>query len=803
MRELNENARKVEEIRHGLHLVEGERKMSIPVTGVFDDLNVDVVNEEGSDVRVLGTIKGESKPPLDAPLPDYGRRLLDLREHIHRRVCGAPRWRGRSVEEFSDYITMVWKCIERSNFHLNFVAAYERMNYDILVHKVDQCAQKLTTLYCTTFDTVSKDIRKDADHRSDGGIVNIPDLLEKYDDKLAAKMMTHLHKLDGDVNVILEDKRFTKWSTDQLSRWKRYKTDQAAHWRRLIDGQVNNIFLYESLVEGYKKKLRDEANGMFRDGKFKKLTLQEQQRKFDALFDKLVTQASEQNPPFNEEVAQHVDQVFADNKDLVWVTKGGSRAFKPSWPFSLVFSHSYAHRQKCKLHAIEYSIKKDIKQTLAGVTQYSDGIVGKCIQLTKVALVDAEKEMPVSDAMKEKVFRSVTKLIRTELQRIQYEWDKKNSVSARFASCRPQMKSYFKNLGKGWLGMVLLEASVCDWLSNNMQMSFEEELTTIVGTTLKGKRWVVSADVMQALVDNSLVQYLEMKNIKAVLGKVSNPKDHIKDVVSHLIAHEVLQCSTKKLEAYKQALKESISAAARSAADVKKDCALTFLSTLKSKLREYLHTPATNCLLTTMPDAGDPNFNCDEQSTDIFDPSNKDFVCSKMLDTVDAMSNPSVDVTPAVLAFIKDRAHGASRGVMPRCGELCPLCKSPCTRELGHVTTEEEKRHDSYHQPVGLVGGRNVRTDELVPGSCYFNANNGWRFHHSDGKWYEYSKFDQVFPNWSLPVEKEPLLLREHIFYNYQDDLASFFSLKKCTELPPAYNHPMSDIKQHIGKLMS
>ncbi|GMF56792.1 unnamed protein product [Phytophthora fragariaefolia] len=340
---------------------------------------------------------------------------------------------------------MVWKCIERSNFHLNFVAAYERMNYDILVHKVDQCAQKLTTLYCTTFDTVSKDIRKDADHRSDGGIVNIPELLEKYDDKLAAKMMTHLHKLDGDVNVILEDKRFIKWSTDQLSRWKRYKTDQAAHWRRLIDGQVNNIFLYESLVEGYKKKLRDEANGMFRDGKFKKLTLQEQQRKFDTLFDKLVTQASEQNPPFNEEVAQHVDQVFADNKDLVWVSKAGLRTAK--------LTSTIYPTQKCNLHAIEYSIKKDIKQTLAGVTEYSDGIVGKCIQLTKVALVNAEKEMPVSDAMKKQVFRNVNKLIRTELQRIQMKWDSENSVAARFASCRPQMKSYFENLGKGCWGV--------------------------------------------------------------------------------------------------------------------------------------------------------------------------------------------------------------------------------------------------------------------------------------------------------------------------------------------------------------
>jgi hypothetical protein len=172
------------------------------------------------------------------------------------------------------------------------------------------------------------------------------------------------------------------------------------------------------------------------------------------------------------------------------------------------------------------------------------------------------------------------------------------------------------------------------------------------------------------------------------------------------------------------------------------------------------------------------------------------------LDAIDLMTAQHVHVTMGVLAYIKDRAHGASRGVMPRCGELCPLCKSPCTRELGHVTKEEEKLHDSYHQPVGLVGIKHAETNELGPGSCSFNAKNGWRFKRS-GEWHNFSDFDKVFPNWSLPVEKEPLLLREHIFYNYQIDLASFFSGEKCTEIPPSYNHLMSDINQHISKLLS
>eukprot|EP00644_Phytophthora_capsici_P013449 jgi/Phyca11/507687/fgenesh2_kg.PHYCAscaffold_29_\ len=173
-----------------------------------------------------------------------------------------------------------------------------------------------------------------------------------------------------------------------------------------------------------------------------------------------------------------------------------------------------------------------------------------------------------------------------------------------------------------------------------------------------------------------------------------------------------------------------------------------------------------------------------------------------MLAVIDDFCNESVDVTQSVLAYIKDRAHGASRGVMPRCGELCPLCMSPCTRELGHVTNEEEKCHDSYHQPVGLIGNHFKKTDELVAGSCKANADAKLLFRR-DGEWHKYSDFDKVFPNWCLPVEKEPLMLREYIFYNFQSELASLHQKKPCPQLPPTYNHLMSDIKQHIDKLVS
>ncbi|CAK4077552.1 unnamed protein product [Aphanomyces euteiches] len=118
--------------------------------------------------------------------------------------------------------------------------------------------------------------------------------------------------------------------------------------------------------------------------------------------------------------------------------------------------------------------------------------------------------------------------------------------------------------------------------------------------------------------------------------------------------------------------------------------------------------------------------------------------------------------------------------------------------------SEDEKCHDTYHQPTGLTGWHDKNSRELDPGSCFSNAGANVSFQHGKDKYYPYKDFNKVFPNWSQPIKKQPLRLREYMFCNFQDNLVAMYARpKKCTVIPCEYNHSLQDIKQTISALIS
>ncbi|OQR82458.1 hypothetical protein THRCLA_11014, partial [Thraustotheca clavata] len=128
MKNLRENAKKVEDLRlHGSE-PNGSHDSS---TRFFRDFQSNIHVEDASDVRFLGMTQGQSDPPMDGPLSDYGERLLRFRDYIHTRACQrAKRWKARKFLEVNDCFDLVWQCISTSNFQMDFVAAYERISYE-------------------------------------------------------------------------------------------------------------------------------------------------------------------------------------------------------------------------------------------------------------------------------------------------------------------------------------------------------------------------------------------------------------------------------------------------------------------------------------------------------------------------------------------------------------------------------------------------------------------------------------------------------------------------------------------------
>lgn len=127
---------------------------------------------------------------------------------------------------------------------------------------------------------------------------------------------------------------------------------------------------------------------------------------------------------------------------------------------------------------------------------------------------------------------------------------------------KEEMKTYFVNLGMGCYGMYLLKTAVCDWLKLTRCKPFIEELVFTVGIKLKTQRWVCDAEVMQVMVDDSLVNLNIKKKIFNALLKIREPLKHIREIVSEIIQNDVRHCFAIVQKAYRRAITDCIKTSA-------------------------------------------------------------------------------------------------------------------------------------------------------------------------------------------------------------------------------------------------
>ena len=81
----------------------------------------------------------------------------------------------------------------------------------------------------------------------------------------------------------------------------------------------------------------------------------------------------------------------------------------------------------------------------------------------------------------------------------------------------------------------------------------------------------------------------------------------------------------------------------------------------------------------------------------------------------------------------------------PRCSAVCPHCRSLCKHLANHHS--EFSRHDTFHQPEGIVGGFWAETSHrfherntLVYHTCSTMVADKCKF-GKDGVWHDYENF--------------------------------------------------------------
>ncbi|EQC40124.1 hypothetical protein SDRG_02775 [Saprolegnia diclina VS20] len=770
------------------------------------DFRADMNDEAGSDVRFLGMTQGQTTPPNDVPLPDFGERLVRFRDHMHARAIES-QWQARTISELSESLDLVWTCLQSANFELDFASAHERVVYDRLVQMMTEHTQELAKIYSDAFDNVLQTMSADSAAEKTLDASN----RRKYETLLEHHVESHVATLEAVVATSLNQDAFAKWATTMQDMWTDKKQRQAAHSARLVQSKVQHLFEYDAITKVYKEKI--QAKIVDHNTSFgPEATMQA----FDAIFNEILSDARLQNPAFAPQVPKLVHAVIHNNHvftpdELARLSSDDTDGWSPAklvGKAARTFSNVVLSRNTTSRDTeLTDAVCDLVGSLLADVERYSDDVALTCARDVQRLL--ASKQLTPSQH--KAGLRALTSMLTSELQLRQRRWDEANSVVAKFAACKASMLLFAQNVCDGQKAAQLLSTTLNEWLGLNLTKTFEEEVVSVVASSLKHARWVRAADAMQAALDTDLLQYLRKKKMRKVLSLIDEPTAHAADVTSALVRKEVQKCYVHVSKKLVRDIEESIAAAADAATHATSERTKCFVHALRLSLQSRLKCSGTSALIESLPAVAGNVMNCDDQGPSAFALTTDQDAISVPLDLlrrIGAMASqlrPSSEwsstMTKAVVGVIQNEAYGAVDGIMPRCGAPCPRCHCPCTKALGHTSTKDNALHNTYHQPEGLVGVWDVDTRELLAASCATCVVDNCTMVFTSGN-RPYTEFETVYPGWALPRVTKFLPLREYVFAQCQSELSQMFNKLPCTSMPISYAHNLDDIDEQLKRLL-
>ncbi|KDO19247.1 hypothetical protein SPRG_15121 [Saprolegnia parasitica CBS 223.65] len=765
-------------------------------TTFLRDFCTDITDEVRCDARFLGVTQGQTTPPNDVPLPDFGDRLVRFRDHIHTRAMDDGAWQARTFGKLSESFDLVWMCLQSADFELDFASTHQRVVYDQLVEAMAGHTHELAKIYSEAFDAVLQAMSADsaaktAPNASCSG---------QYTTLLEDTVKKAVDTLDAVVATMLLEPAFAEWVLKMQDSWTDKKRHHASHTARLVESKVQHLFEFDAITKVYKEEIQTAiVDHNATCGPEKTLAA------LTASLTRLWT-SGVFTPDELRLLASDDDEVGDVWRPLKHMPQGAE-----------------ASREAEVVDAVRERVASD----LAEVDRYADHAALLCVMNVK-HLVNT---MQLKPSELKTGLRTLELTLQAELQQRQERWDAANSVVAKFEAHRPSMLRFAQSVAEGQKTAQLLTTTLNEWLGRHLKKAFEEEVVSVVASALKDARWVCTPDAMQAALDMDLLQLMRKRDIDTVLDHIQRPAKLVADVTHRLVLAQVQACYVRVAKKLVLDVKECIGSASAAARDAVCQRSEVFVYTLRLTLQRRLKCSGTSALIESLPLVAGDVMNCDDQGPSAFDIDDGRSIPKSLLVCVaalDASLGPSAvlssTITRKIVKVIRNEAYGAADGIMPRCGKPCPRCKCPCTKALGHAfrkkdtkapsrasskkatrghvsTTEDNTLHDTYHQPGGLVGGYCVDTKQLYALSCAACVvENDYMVLSSGNR--PYTDFPKVYRGWALPRVTKFLPLREYIFANCQPELARNHNMLQCATIPASYAHDLGDIEKQLERLL-
>nr|CAH0113459.1 unnamed protein product [Daphnia galeata] len=785
----------------------GNKSTYLKSENPFSDFKMDSSDSSASDVRILGNVNKQTEPPDDVPDEKYGAELIQLREHIHRRVAnveGKTKWKSRSVGEFSSYIKNVWECICSANFILTFKTIMEHETFDKLDFDYKKIERKLAEAYEKSFANIRKEmITLSANKKSS---VSLDDFEEKLRNELHQIQM----ELNEGVDDLVKEKGREKWKVQFENMWESNKRQQDFNWKCNLKNTFDTIFNYEKRVEEYKKKMRQEINEFFKtkNPDVSKWTKGEKNEIFDEMFDKLLSEAKDEFP--RKEVAAEIIKVYQNSTVIknrtipINLNSHGIlnrlKAVAGEYlkkQYTSLFGNEKENKKKNSINLCADSVDNTIKRITNGKFCYSDSIISEMIRS-----VDEEiKTYNITERSKiEELNDYGMRLIINLMEDIEKEWERENSVPVKLESNKEILRKHFMMVSEGVAKTKLFASNMAATLEKNIKPAFEKEMVLKIFKGIRNERWLYDARFMQKHMDLFLIDLLEDKQLDKVLDHIRNPKEFYAEVLHRLIAKKIVNVDDE-WQSFINHLTQSITHAA--AVKVERRRAQTFVDQLRKEFLEgYLQSETLGFAFSI--DCSDEYEDCDNEDTKQFQNAcvtELNQVLNKQMGKQASIQDEkkyAKELSPKVVRYMIITSN--DKAALPRCDECCCLCKSLCMEAANHDT--KEKPHDAIHQPGGVAGTRYHGSDKLSSKTCSqsYEQDRGFFLSGDETVPYKYRDFATVFPGWKDPRINEELPLREYILATYNEEIAKKYKVKPADDIPASYFRHLSSIKQQLKR---
>ncbi|CAF1218609.1 unnamed protein product [Rotaria sordida] len=806
---------------------------------LFRDFRLDINHHNDGDIRFLGNIKNKDGT-IDT---DYGIAVTKLREYIHSRVTSSQtvsgwKWTARTLNDFAEFIGTVWRCIISSDFNLTFSSAIERKAYDQLDTLLAEATHNYASIYNLAYESIEREIIRDTetgnyvaqehgDHEKEKIVRQKIDI---YFNKLNTSINEKLKIIDDKFIESLDDPRWQQWKISRLDSWKQFKHKQVNHWKEIISEKLHSIYLFDTIVGQYQRRLRVQIKNFFQGTdsyKNQSLNVNELKTLFESLFDKILNEAREKHRPVP--IEKVTTDVYKNNTagkrwdlkrnymDLQIYAELNSEVGKFEFVKRKIWNLVGRSTEQEKESELLSELLIEINEQLKSVKCYSYHIVQDAITRTNKKLNESKLR---SDKLEGKAHNLIYDFLIKRLTEIQNKWNQSNNIVVRLESEKNRLYEFFLNASKGIAGAQLLTSEIINILKEHSINAYKKAVIKHVVLILQNERFVKCGKVIQANADLHLIELIKKDQIDELIKRLEASAEHYTFILNRLIQEKLVDTLKSQWLLFVKLLKNNISSSAAQAQAGETHRTQLFIDKLRELLPTYFVEQMISLDATVF-------IACDDENKNVFNEIQFNIIqCIDDFDCPTFTEEQIKDMIESIRSAMVDRQHNNSAKM--RCGILCPTCKVPCHLDAGHIISsdklEDEKKpettkmvylalralrkhrrdqHDAWHQPGGLAGRywkiHPTQVNEIVAPSCSMSVRDGHSFWHNN-QWNEYKKFNKVFPEWSLPSceDNHRLKLREYIFYRYHKDLAHYYGRLPCTEVPFEYNHNLDSIEKEL-----